>query len=362
MLEQRVSLLKSNDALLQDKNSLEAMLEDKPSFLDMITTPLPPDFGQIVDENILRILSYSEPISHGEEIHGHMATLENPIADLARQAEEILKLGTWLEKSDRDMEVIELKEELEKKEKEAEEVRRSMEQMIEEKGELREELEKKEQEAEGFRRSMELMIAEKGKEMTNLITSQEQLEDLQAHRKKKIAGIEEDIKQLDAEVASIKKECQETDVDISKVEKKRNKLGSFLDTYTTNAKQNAAKLQQEIESLKAQIRKPKQSPVTQEVQIPPEAPPQANVQLLDFIDRQIDALKQELECPVCFVVATNPIFKCEDDHLICSICRPKMTQCPQCRANYQGGPKRFRGAERMADKLADLYRERENVT
>ena len=34
-----------------------------------------------------------------------------------------------------------------------------------------------------------------------------------------------------------------------------------------------------------------------------------NIELLDFIDRQIEDTEKELECPVCFNVATSPIYR-----------------------------------------------------
>lgn len=77
-----------------------------------------------------------------------------------------------------------------------------------------------------------------------------------------------------------------------------------------------------------------------------------------FINRQIDELKKELECPVCLEVAKSPIYKCEDDHLVCSNCKTKMSRCPVCRIRYpKGEPKRFRGAERSSEKLTKLYLE-----
>ena len=43
-----------------------------------------------------------------------------------------------------------------------------------------------------------------------------------------------------------------------------------------------------------------------------------NRSLLEFMERQILELEEELECPVCLEVATTaPIYKCPDDHLIC---------------------------------------------
>ena len=53
---------------------------------------------------------------------------------------------------------------------------------------------------------------------------------------------------------------------------------------------------------------------------------------MEFMERQILDFEEELECPVCLEVATvAPIYKCPDDHLLCRICRPKLSECPQCR-------------------------------
>ena len=42
-------------------------------------------------------------------------------------------------------------------------------------------------------------------------------------------------------------------------------------------------------------------------------------------------LSQELECPVCLQLPRNPpIFQCENGHLICCDCHPKLnSKCPQ---------------------------------
>ena len=45
-----------------------------------------------------------------------------------------------------------------------------------------------------------------------------------------------------------------------------------------------------------------------------------NRSFVDFLDRQILKLEEELECPVCLEVATTaPIYKCPEDHLICRL-------------------------------------------
>ena len=88
-----------------------------------------------------------------------------------------------------------------------------------------------------------------------------------------------------------------------------------------------------------------------------------DTRLEEFISRQVAALEEELECTVCLeVLTTSPIYKCADDHLICPGCRPKVARCPQCRETYpRGEGRRFRGAERQAERLVGLYRERQQV-
>ena len=85
--------------------------------------------------------------------------------------------------------------------------------------------------------------------------------------------------------------------------------------------------------------------------------------MVEFLERQGAALEEELECPVCLeVLTTGPIYKCADDHLICPGCRPKVARCPQCRETYpRGGYRRFRGAERQAERLVALRAERQHI-
>ena len=103
-----------------------------------------------------------------------------------------------------------------------------------------------------------------------------------------------------------------------------------------------------------------------------------NSNLVKFMERQIKELEEELECPVCMEVATTaPIYKCPEDHLICRlliahalnpcfanlsccrICRPLLSECPQCRVALKGRSYvKFRGAERQAERLLALKEEK----
>ena len=80
----------------------------------------------------------------------------------------------------------------------------------------------------------------------------------------------------------------------------------------------------------------------------------SNKELLEFIDNQIIEKEKELECPVCLEVACSPIFMCSEQHLICSTCRPKLSNCPECRVVYTGKNRRHRYAEKTAEELERL--------
>ena len=103
-----------------------------------------------------------------------------------------------------------------------------------------------------------------------------------------------------------------------------------------------------------------------------------NLRLLEYIDGKIEAKEKELECPVCFEVASVPIFCCDDQHIICSDCRPKViyldletlfyvnnlfqvSTCPECRDPYPAKPRRHRYAEKAAEELAGFRCERAKI-
>ena len=82
---------------------------------------------------------------------------------------------------------------------------------------------------------------------------------------------------------------------------------------------------------------------------------------MEYIGKKIEAKEEELGCPVCFELACAPIFMCAKEHLVCSTCRPKLSQCPQCRKIYKNKFRRHRHAEKAAEELEGLYRERAGV-
>ena len=125
---------------------------------------------------------------------------------------------------------------------------------------------------------------------------------------------------------------------------------------TEKVRKNIQKFEQEIEALKAEENSTKKA-------VDDGAPASSlpDSWKLDYISKKIEAKEKDLECPVCFEVASTPIFKCMEDHLICSVCRPKVSECPECRVRYRGEPRRHRYAEKSSEELEELWKERAEV-
>merc|ERR1712107_112074 len=87
----------------------------------------------------------------------------------------------------------------------------------------------------------------------------------------------------------------------------------------------------------------------------------AETEMMAILERQIKEMEEELECPVCLEVCLpGPIFKCSEDHLVCRDCILRMTECPMCREEFTlATSKRFRGAERQAERLVALKKQLE---
>ena len=95
------------------------------------------------------------------------------------------------------------------------------------------------------------------------------------------------------------------------------------------------------------------------------AEPSQEGRLLTFLTKSIqekdEAIKQkesDLECPVCLEIPTGRIFSCVQQHLVCSQCRPLVSQCPQCRKRYPPTPIRHRYAEKSITELDNLKLEK----
>jgi len=55
----------------------------------------------------------------------------------------------------------------------------------------------------------------------------------------------------------------------------------------------------------------------------------------------VEEIKKLLECPICQGVPIPPIWNCENGHIACSQCRPRISECGLCRADFDGGRNLF---------------------
>ena len=64
--------------------------------------------------------------------------------------------------------------------------------------------------------------------------------------------------------------------------------------------------------------------------------------------------KDLLECPVCFeTIDSVPIYQCQNGHVVCKNCQPKLKTCPICRVDVSKKSKPIRNLklEEMVEKL-----------
>ncbi|EFN89922.1 Probable E3 ubiquitin-protein ligase sina-like CG13030 [Harpegnathos saltator] len=67
----------------------------------------------------------------------------------------------------------------------------------------------------------------------------------------------------------------------------------------------------------------------------------------------LSGMIRALECPICLETATPPISQCVYGHILCVVCRPKMTRCPVCRVRLHHG--RCLLADNLHRVLRDTY-------
>lgn len=215
------------------------------------------------------------------------------------------------------------------------------------------------------------IIDSKAKDMKNVLVLIDKEEDEKNSKVKKITDIDSKLVELDAHMMALKGEkndliigCDKADDQIKKFTKKKGKLENVIGLELEKAKEEGTKIETAIQDLKrklAENSRSLQDLPNEQINCPELKTTEPNKQLLNFIDRQIREKEKELECPVCLEIAIVPIFMCIESHLICSNCRPKIFECPECRLTYSGKPKRHRYAEKAAEELNGLKCERQEL-
>ena len=216
-------------------------------------------------------------------------------------------------------------------------------------GEVKKEIAAKEALLQEVKSSTDRITYSKAPEMRRLVMASELAKD-------RIRKKQKEITELDAKKVKLIQECEQEKLTVGKLTKEQEVIENFISGKSKEARTEMEKLGKEIELLKVKEKIKKKAC---EQKSEPNSIPDS--WKFEYISKKIEAKEKDLECPVCFKVASTPIFKCSEDHLICSVCRPKMSQCPECRLRYTGEPRRHRYAEKAAEELEELRRERAEV-
>ena len=200
-----------------------------------------------------------------------------------------------------------------------------------------------------------LGLEKKSEDVKNLLVKVEEAENENFNQLKKIDQMDLKLSELETlmekikyEKAEAQRKVQSNEEKIAKLSEKKMRLDKFIDKEVQERTEIARILEAEINLLEEKIANNRQLSDKREKETI--SIPDLKRDLLKFL---IEKKEKELECPVCLVPATVPIFSCPERHLICSSCRPKVTACPECRVEYKDKSqhKRHRYAERMAEEL-----------
>jgi len=181
-----------------------------------------------------------------------------------------------------------------------------------------------------------------------------------------VSKLESNILEIEAKKKSINLKNEQTNIQIDKIDKKRLKLEKNIEGEMETMKIEGDRIQEHIHELEGEFaencRKAENLATLETPKAVKEIKPKGtSSRLTEFLAESIKEKEVDLECPVCFETADIPIFMCPEMHLICSKCRPKIRECPECRLPYTGTAKRHRFAEKTAGELSKLKKEWENL-
>ena len=167
-----------------------------------------------------------------------------------------------------------------------------------------------------------------GREMSLLLSALDDDEDEKHSIQKEVTKLESQMSSIRDQLARHVQDLHEKDVKLNESLKKKRMLEDIIAQEVDANKQATQDLEREIESIKARMEdmnKSKESKTESDTvgDIVDEMKPETQ-KLLFHINRKIEAKEADLECPVCLEVSRPPIYSCEEQHIICSDCRPKV--------------------------------------
>ena len=205
---------------------------------------------------------------------------------------------------------------------------------LEEVAVLKSELKDKEEKLQALKDSDQSLVAKKGEEMAVLLSAVETSEEEKHLKMKQVAANEATIRELQGKNERLLADIENIDEKLTKIRNKKKKLENYLDLKVCESKRARSLLKKEAEEIKGKIEALDKVKTLQSknpkllVEIDREIKAKL-VGHIEEIDRQIEAKEKELECPICFDVASPPIFRCDELHIICLDCRPKVVKISQ---------------------------------
>ena len=155
------------------------------------------------------------------------------------------------------------------------------------------------------------------------------------------------------------------DENVSRMEEEKKTKKNMIERNITALKTAEVKVGEEIENLRASLDsriKTVDNLMREGVTGP--AISAEKQKLISFLTKTVkekqEAIKEkesDLECPVCLETAEGRILCCAEQHLVCFQCRPRVSECPQCRQPYPPTPIRHRYAEKSVGELQRLREE-----
>jgi len=238
--------------------------------------------------------------------------------------------------------------------------------LIRDKERLEEKIAEKAMHYNAHEESVKEIIDIKSIEIKNLDSMIEKSQDEKNIKLEEVDKLSKQLSDLESKMAKIKwkmtellGESKNYDKRIQKYEKKKNTLEDDIKKELENGKEKGNVMKYDIQNLETRLEETEK--LIQNLQEDDELIYEPNKEFLEFINEQIIEKERELECPVCLEVACSPIFMCSEQHLICSTCRPKLSNCPECSVVYKGKNRRHRYAEKTAEELERLKKKKDQV-
>ena len=198
---------------------------------------------------------------------------------------------------------------------------------------LKEELISKEAKLGELWDSSRVLVESRGTEMCALVLAVEDAEEEKNLMLKQVAKLEDQMQSIRDQLVKIQerkdqliKDVEEKDEQLNESLKKKYQLEDLIEAEVDENKQSKRQLEKEMGSLQARIDASTKDGANMSSDTVDKAKLETQRFLLN-INKKIEAKESDLECPVCLEVSTVPIFSCDEQHIIYSACRPKVSIC-----------------------------------